>query len=66
MLASRKQAHDQLGTPGGAKGFLKGAQIDNRVALLSTIRNTIALNYVRHIFPVVAKPPCSPLCCGPA
>jgi len=54
MSALLKQARDQLGIPGGAKGFLKGAQIYNCMTLVSTIRN-IVLNYVQHIFPVVAQ-----------
>jgi len=37
------QARNQLGTPGGAKSFLRGAQIFEVCPIL--------LNYVQHIFP---------------
>ena len=42
-----QQARSQLGTPGGAKGFLRGAQIFELCP--------IVLNHVQHIFPGGAK-----------
>ena len=45
--AGEKQARNQPGTPGGAKSFLRGAQI--------FVLCPIVLNYVQHIFPGVAK-----------
>jgi len=42
-----KQARNQLGTPGGAKSFLKGAQIFKLCPIVS--------NYVQHTFSAGTK-----------
>ena len=58
------QAHDQLGSPGGANSFPRGAQIFGLYFLF--------LNFVQHIFPGGGqefsrglRPPCSPPEYGP-
>jgi len=59
LCCVRRQARNQLGIPGGAKSFLRGAQI------FWTVSNSFKLNYVQHIFLGGASPPLHPPGYGP-
>jgi len=49
VILSYNQARNQLGIPGGAKSFLRGAQIFDLFP--------VVLNYVQHIFLGGIRPP---------